>query len=157
MGYAKAHIQGLLTTMFYLPYEQWMRVIGIPYTGSGALEKFLRLDFRGVIENLAARASVAGWIIGITFLIPIASLFYTIANYLLAIFQGYETLRYPHGSLLMLLTLMCVVTILYLLNLPGPFGGMRYRVPAEPFISVLAAQGLLEILRRRQVRAAPLD
>jgi 4-amino-4-deoxy-L-arabinose transferase-like glycosyltransferase len=138
LSYVKAHIRGTVLTLLAPSWTDWTRLSGIGTRGSGAILKFLALDFQGGLSRLMDMASSAGWF---AVILPVAELLYVLFRYLFAIFgvvvlirEGYS----PHRSFLLL-----VLTISYLLLLPGPDWSVRFRVPAEPMLSVLAAGGIV--------------
>jgi len=138
VGYAKAHFKGVLATLFEPAYKQWLQLLGIEYTASGFLAKMMALDWRGAIIGLS-ETTVSGWL---WLAIPILNGSYTIAEYGLATWGAYKIFRQSSASQVLAFTLLCVITILYLVIAPGPGGGLRFRIPAEPLLALLAAVGL---------------
>ena len=84
---------------------------------------------------LSRSESAAAWVVGLGYYVPLW----------LLTFVG---LRYWPGSLrqkLVLLTPILTLTVLHMLSV----GSMRYRLPGEPLMAVLAAAGAMQLWQRR--------
>ena len=81
VGYAKAHLKGIVATLFEPTNKQWLQLLGMTYTPSNALSKLIGGDFRGAFSNLRDAASPTGLL---SFAIPVVNGIYTIALYVLA-------------------------------------------------------------------------
>ncbi|MCI0477421.1 MAG: glycosyltransferase family 39 protein, partial [Anaerolineales bacterium] len=138
VGYAQAHLKGVFATLFEPAYKQWLQLFGVEYTASGLLAKITARDWSGALASLS-QTTLVGWF-GLA--IPILNIVYTIVVYALAVWGAYKIFRSPTQSDARALTLLCVITILYLVLAPGPGGGLRFRIPAEPLLALLAAVGL---------------
>ena len=139
-GYAKAYLKGVLATLFEPTYKQWLQLLGVNYSASGFLSKLSILDFRGAITSLSENTS-AGFLLAI----PLLNGVYTIGVYFLAISGTYIVFKHSRTDNVSALGLICVITILYLVVAPGTGGGLRFRMPAEPLLALLAAVGLARL------------
>ena len=139
-GYAKAYFKGVLATLFEPAYKQWLQLLGIDYTASGFLAKMMALDWRGALTGLS-ETTVAGWL---WLVIPIVNGIYTIVEYVFATWGAYKIFRQSSDNQVLALTLLCAITILYLVVAPGTGGGLRFRIPAESLLALLAAVGLVK-------------
>lgn len=137
IGYAKVHLKGVFATLFEPAYRQWLQIMGIEYTASGFLAKFVARDFTGAIAALSESSQAGPFLL----VLPIFHIIYTIAVYAFAIGGTYKLFRQSFFNDQRLLVALCIVTILYLVIAPGFGGSVRFRIPAEPFLALLAAIG----------------
>jgi 4-amino-4-deoxy-L-arabinose transferase-like glycosyltransferase len=138
VGFAKAHLKGVFATLFEPVYRQWLQLIGIEYIPSGFLSKLLARDWNGALVSLSLSTD---WL---WLAIPLLNEGYIVAVYLFAVLGVFKIFRQSPSNDALALTLLCVITILYLVIVPGPGGGLRFRIPAEPLFALLAAVGLAE-------------
>jgi 4-amino-4-deoxy-L-arabinose transferase-like glycosyltransferase len=137
IGYAKVHLKGVFATLFEPAYKQWLQIVGVEYTASGFVAKIMARDFSGAINALSQMTHTGRfWL-----MLPILNIIYTIVVYVFAIWGAYKIFRFPAQNDQRALILLCVVTILYLVFVPGSGGGLRFRIPAEPLFALLAAIG----------------
>lgn len=136
-GYAQAYLKGVSATLFEPTYRQWLQLLGVNYSASGLLSKLSTLDFHGAISGLSENTS-AGFLLAI----PLLNEGYIIAVYFLVAAGMYKIFMHARTNNVSALGLIGVITILYLVVAPGTGGGLRFRIPAEPFLALFAAVGL---------------
>jgi 4-amino-4-deoxy-L-arabinose transferase-like glycosyltransferase len=137
IGYIKAHLKGITATLFEPAYKQWAQTLGIAYTPSGFLSELVRLNVRGAWASLTENTSA-----GLLLLIPLFNIVYAIAEYILATLGALEIFRRARDQKTLALAVIGALTIVYIVAAPGPGGGLRFRIPAEPFLALFAASGM---------------
>jgi len=149
-AFLRVTIRGTLRTLLGIEPGTWAKgMFDVPYNSSGLLTKLMRGDLAGVLDALRTRFG------NLKELPAIAMLTWGIA-YSIVLLSGaligtLQELR--HNSLLpTCLTLLLIVTPLYLIFIPLGNGDARFRVPAEPYLALLAGIGISHLLERFSIR-----
>jgi 4-amino-4-deoxy-L-arabinose transferase-like glycosyltransferase len=134
--FVRAQVQGILRSTLGVESGVWARLLGLPIDRQGSLGvlgTLLSGDVRGASEAFAEVARQPDW--AAILALSIAGLGFTLAEYGLALGSLFAGRRRPWLLLLLLLS------VAVLLVSPGAAGQARFRIPAEPFLAVLAAMG----------------
>jgi hypothetical protein len=132
--FVRAQVQGILRSTFGVESGVWARLLGLPIDRQGSLGVLGTLmsgDIRGASEAFAEVARQPDW--AAILALSILGLGFTLPEYGLALGCLFAGRRGPWLLLLLLLS------VAILLVSPGAAGQARFRIPAEPFLAVLAA------------------
>jgi hypothetical protein len=151
LGYVKAFAKGVLGTLFEPTNRQWLQVLNITYVPTGALSRLAALDLRGAFAGLADMIATGMWL---SIAIPLINLVWTLAIYALAIIGVVRTWQIHATGYPAAWVLVALVTILYLLIAPGTGGAVRFRVPAEPELAILAGAGWFLASRKTSLQTS---
>jgi 4-amino-4-deoxy-L-arabinose transferase-like glycosyltransferase len=133
---ARVALQGIARTALGTEAGTWVGVLtGGSYTSSGLLDSLLRGDWSSAVEALRMRVQANGDRLGTGLLAW--GMLYSIAAYAL-ILSGLVRLHRMQPAGLRWVYLVVLLSALYLIIMPLTIGDARFRVPAEPFLAVLA-------------------
>jgi hypothetical protein len=134
--FLKVQLRGIVRTVTGIEIGTWMNLISTKsYQGSGILEGLISLNLSRISNAIRSILSSGSP----TALLLIAwGLIHTIILLILGAIGVIRLLTHMELELRYLGILM-VVTILYLIVVPGAAGEARFRIPAEPLLAYLAA------------------
>jgi len=136
VDFLKVQLRGIARTITGIEVGTWMELISAQsYQGSGILEGLLSLNFSKVSEAVRSILSSGN---PAALLLITWGLLYTLLLFILGAI-GLIRLMFHMDVELKYMGILMVVTILYLVVVPGAAGEARFRVPVEPFFAYLAA------------------
>lgn len=136
--YAQLHVAGTLPVLFGTSFDRWLQYTGTDYRLPDLFQPFMDHGVDGVVQVLgkaystfpAAVALMAGLIL------------FQVLIYWLAL-RGACRMWHDESAVVRWTAITTVAAILVLVLAPGQGGHERFRVPAQPFLMLLAAYGLL--------------
>ncbi|MCK4352832.1 glycosyltransferase family 39 protein [candidate division WOR-3 bacterium] len=153
--YAIEHGLGFLKVFVHSELAYWSRLFyGYEREKLKAIrpisKEVLRLIFKGKIKmaiNLFNKERLQIFPLHLISLWGFISVFELLV-YVISFF-GVVSLSKNSSARLRALPILFILTIFYFAFLPGPVGDARFRVPIEPYISILAGCGLINFIKRR--------
>lgn len=142
LDYLTAHLHGTRLIMTEAGQPNLAQLVGVHYRGSGVFSAFKESGIKDAVKRLldAWRGQHQRWL----FIGTVVALIFQAFSYLFAVIGGIHLWR--SGSDLRWLGLMFILTSAAFILIPGPVGNGRFRLPAEPFLALLAAAGISSVL-----------
>jgi 4-amino-4-deoxy-L-arabinose transferase-like glycosyltransferase len=143
--FLKEQIRGDLRTLLGAEYGTWAKVMGGEETATtGVLSTFIDLGSpTEVLRSLASQAKNPWFWAGIYAFV------YDIVLFTAILIGFWRVLRYYRQELIFNLTVMLVLSLFYLLFIPGPAGESRFRAPADPLLALAAGLAFLHRKERK--------
>ncbi len=150
-AYLEAHLEGTRRILSEVGQPNLAQLLGVSYTGSGVFEALKQGDVSAALTRFASvmQGSRRGWM----FVAVVWSLVVQALTYGLALLGAALLLRKSGPR--RWLALLVMLTVAAFLLTPGPVGNGRFRLPAEPFMDLLAGVGGLRLFTasKRGIRA----
>jgi hypothetical protein len=140
MEFAQVQVEGVLKSLFGFDLGVWAKVMGVDDSlqGFGITQSLLRGDVRQAVGSLGQMVAGPGTrLVAAILLLSLGQLVlvYGAIGCLLVLWLR-RKIAWPSWLLL------CAVTAAYLLVVPLASGTARFRIPAEPFLYLMAGLGL---------------
>lgn len=149
LAFVTEQVKGVFRTTLGQEAGTWASLLGYPEAlrgGLGVVSTFLRSDFAGALSKIREAVSdpVTAQILGLALLAEahIGALYVLVLALLLF---GRDRLGGP-------LVVGLALTVVVLLVIPAAAGQARFRIPAEPFLAILAALGWTALRSRARSR-----
>ena len=145
--FIKQQALGVLRSTVGVESGVWARLFGYGIErqgGFGVLTGLLQGEFVTALELLWS--SLRDSRTALLMLLTLAAMLYSVALYVMSVFSvGWARAQ---GRLAAYLVLLIGLTVTYLLVVPGAAGQSRFRIPAEPLITMLAGFGGIQLWAR---------
>lgn len=148
IDYFAAHIQGTWILLTEATQPNLAQLLGVHYSGSGLLSAILDGDWDRARERL--QEVITDSVDRTIFIGTWFSRAFQLIVYITSMVGAYSIFQLNSSNRWLGILVVCTVGVLVLL--PGPVGTGRFRVPAEPFLALLAGVGLSRIVQMRSKR-----
>jgi 4-amino-4-deoxy-L-arabinose transferase-like glycosyltransferase len=137
--FLKEQVRGILRTLLGSEYQTWALVWGnVETENTGALSAFLDQGSPSEVIRALAPQMKNPW-----FLTALYAFVYDIVLFGAVLVGLWCSVRFYRSELVFNLAGILVLTLFYLLIIPGPAGESRFRAPADPLLALAAALAFL--------------
>jgi hypothetical protein len=139
MVFLKEQTRGILRSLLGAEYGTWATVWGGEDTATtGVLSAFIdQGSLSGMLRSLAGQVDNPWFWAGIY------ALAYDIILYFAILLAVWRVLRNHQKGVVFLLAVLLLISLIYLLIIPGAAGESRFRVPADPLLALFAGWAFL--------------
>jgi 4-amino-4-deoxy-L-arabinose transferase-like glycosyltransferase len=144
--FIKEQARGIMRTLLGAEYGSWSKAIaGEDTTTTGVLSAFLDQGSPGGIFEALKTQITNTW-----FWAGMYAFFYDVVLFIAVIWGTWRVFREYRQEVVFNLAALLVVSLFYLLIIPGVAGESRFRVPADPLLALAAGMAFLP---RRKIRS----
>jgi hypothetical protein len=153
--YAQLHVAGTLPVLLGTSFDRWLQFFGINYALPDLFQPFMERGLGGVARVLYQE--FLRFPAGLGLMFALAA--FQLLIYLLALL-GVLALRDAPSATTRWIIIIAATAVLILVLTPGQGGHERFRVPAQPFLMILAGYGIASrtlplVLKHRSHRSVP--
>lgn len=144
--FIKEQVRGILRSLLGAEYGSWATVWGgQETTTSGVLSAFIDQGSLSEMLNSLVAQIKNPW-----FWAGIYALAYDVVLYVAILLGGWRVLRHHRKGILLSLAVVLIISLIYLLIIPGAAGESRFRAPADPLLALVAGWAFLPKQRAGQ-------
>ena len=149
LSFIRSQVAGVGRVIWGTEITRWASVAGLQEWAGFGVFRYLRAgDLRSALVNVFETVRKPSELA--LLLVYMISVFHTLALFILSVF-GIIPVKEPDVRRRML-TVLCTASALCLILISGAAGQARFRVPAEPFVAVIAGFGWWELESKRNTR-----